>query len=80
MTPKKTPEIKKNNPKSKSNQTENSRKNENLRLKEEIKTLKNKNYENTFSYNFMPFIIFFLGVFVAICFIIPDYMGVLGGA
>ncbi len=28
----------------------------------------------------MPFITFFLGVFVAICFIIPDYMGVLGGA
>ncbi len=81
MTPKKTPEIKKTNSKSRANQTEKSRENENLRLKEEIKTLKKgRNVENTFSYNFMPYIMFFLGVFVAICFIIPDYMGFLGKA
>ena len=52
---------------------------ENLRLKEEIKSLKKKrNIEETFSYNFMPYILCFAGIFLTICFIIPDKMNILG--
>ncbi len=52
---------------------------ENLRLREEIKTLKKKrNIEETFSYNFMPYIFCFAGIFLTICFIIPDKMKFLG--
>ena len=53
----------------------NKQKQENLRLKEEIKTLKkNQNIESTFSYNFMPYILCFAGIFLAICFIMPEKM------
>ena len=52
---------------------------ENLRLREEIKTLKQKrNIEETFSFNFMPYILCFAGIFLTICFIIPDKMNILG--
>ncbi len=54
-------------------------KEENLRLREEIKTLKKKrNIEETFSYNFMPYILCFAGIFLTICFIMPDKMNILG--
>ena len=54
-------------------------KQENLRLKEEIRTLKkNRDIENTFTYNFMPYILCFVGVFLAVCFVIPDKMSFLG--
>lgn len=54
-------------------------KQENLRLKEEIKNLKkSRNIEETFSFNFMPYILCFAGVFLTICFIIPDKMNFLG--
>ena len=54
-------------------------KQENLRLKEEIKTLKkNRSIETTFTYNFMPYILCFVGIFLAICFIIPEKMSFLG--
>jgi len=51
---------------------------ENLRLKEEIKTMKKENVENTASYLCMPFVLTFIGAFLAICYIIPDKMKVLG--
>ncbi len=54
-------------------------KQENLRLKEEIKTLKHSRpLENTFTYNFMPYILGFVGLFLAVCFCIPDKMSFLG--
>ena len=54
-------------------------KEENKRLKSQIKTLKqSRDIENTFSYNFMPYILCFIGIFIVICLIIPDKMSVLG--
>ncbi len=51
---------------------------ENLRLKEEIRTMKRENVENTASYLCMPFVLFFLGAFLTICYLIPDKMNFLG--
>lgn len=60
--------AKKNSPQNK--------KEKNLRLKEEIRTLKKEQHrENTLSYQLMPYILLFLGVFLIICFAIPDKMG-----
>ncbi len=51
---------------------------ETLKLKEEIRGLKEQqNRENTLRYQLMPPVLLFLGVFFAICFIIPEKMGVL---
>lgn len=57
----------------------NKQKQETLRLKEEINNLKkSRNIEETFSFNFMPYILCFSGVFITICFVIPDKMNFLG--
>ena len=57
----------------------NKQKQENLRLKEEIRSLKkNQNIEKTFSYNFMPYILCFAGIFLTICFIMPEKMNFIG--
>ncbi len=51
---------------------------ENARLKEEIRELKrNRKPEDTFSYNFMPYILAFVALFLGICFVIPGKMGIL---
>ena len=52
--------------------------NEQLKLKEEIRTMKKENVENTVSYLCMPFVLFFLGVFLTVCYIIPEKMNFLG--
>ncbi len=53
-------------------------KEENLRLKEEIRGLKKQqNRENTLTYHLMPSVLLFSAVFLLICFVIPDKMGVL---
>ena len=57
---------------------ENERKVENLRLKEELKTMKRENIENTASYLCMPFVLAFIGIFLLICYIIPGKMKLLG--
>ena len=84
MPAKKTPDIKpKSAPKAAARKPQSEKaekqKQENLRLKEEIKTLKqSRDLESTFSYNFMPYILAFLGLFLGICFIIPERMGFIG--
>ena len=85
MPAKKTPDIKPKTAKQPSGARKTGsektakQKEENLRLKEEIKTLKHsRNVESTFSYNFMPYILAFLGLFLGICFIIPEKMSFIG--
>ena len=64
--------------KEKAKAAENEQRAENLRLKEEIRTMKRENMENTFSYIFMPFILFLIGAFLCVCYIIPEKMNFLG--
>lgn len=82
MPAKRTPDIKPKTAKTPSGAAKNEKgknekaakqREENLRLKEEIKTLKkSRDLESTFSYNYMPYILLFLGLFLGICFIIPE--------
>ena len=88
MPAKRTPDIKPKTAKAPSGTSKNDKgknekaakqREENLRLKEEIKTLKkSRDLESTFSYNYMPYILLFLGLFLGICFIIPEKMGFIG--
>lgn len=88
MPAKRTPDIKPKTAKAPSGTSKNDKgknekaakqREENLRLKEEIKTLKkSRDLESTFSYNYMPYILLFLGLFLGICFIIPEKMGFVG--
>lgn len=90
MPPKRTPDIKpkttkstEKNKKASTAKTDNTRataqKEENLRLKEEIRSLKkNRDMESTFSYNFVPYILAFAGLFLGVCFWIPEKMSIVG--
>ncbi len=52
--------------------------NQQLKLKEEIRTLKKKqSRESTFAYQLMPCVLLFCALFLLICFVIPEKMGVL---
>lgn len=67
-----------NSNKEKLKETAKEKKVENLRLKEEIKAMKKENVEKTASYVCMPFVLFFVGLFLAVCYIIPEKMNFLG--
>ena len=74
----KMPDKQKNTDTKKARAVDNEKKVENLRLKEEIRTMKKENVENTVSYLCMPFVLFFIGLFLVVCYIIPDKMNFLG--
>lgn len=91
MPPKRTPDIKPKNAKAnapakkstseKADARAAKQKEENLRLKEEIRSLKkNRAVEDTFSYNFAPYILAFAALFSAVCFCIPEKMSFVGKA
>lgn len=80
MASKKQKDVKKQKlTKSDSKQKIQKQKDENYRLKEEIKALKKKrDFKDTLTFKMMPYILSFIGIFLAICFIIPDKMSFIG--